>query len=901
MEGGRFERIDALFHSALEVPAAGRREWIERECTDPDIRREVLEMLDSRQEACSWFDRFERDLGALAPSPPPLAGADRSGQRIGPYEILREIGHGGMGVVYLARRADGEFEKQVALKLIRRGRESEEILQRFLAERRILSRLEHPGIARLIDAGTADDGTPYYVMEYVDGVPLGVYCEKNRLGIARRLDLVRQIGEAVQYAHRNLVVHRDLKPGNILVTADRQVKLLDFGIAKVLQDGPDGGESTQSGLHPLTPEFAAPELLLGEAVTTLTDVYALGVILYQLLCGRRPFSAQGSSLAELQREVLSGDPAPPSHWIADARDRRAVEGDLDRICLAALRREPAERYLSVAEMMEDIRRHQVGLPVAARGRSLAYRAGKFIRRNRFGVAMGAAVVLLTVAFTASFAAQTRRAERERDRAQRVTELFGDLFSVVDPDTASGSSVTAREILDLGADRIRSMRSDAQDDTKAALLDLMGTVYHKLGLYDRAKLMLEESLALRRASGRGDSEETAVTLQRLGLVLHDKGDYSRAEQTLRGAVESLASRKGYRDPATAHSMTFLGMALYRQGQIDASEPYFRQAVDTFRSVGGQPGPFADSLTGLGLFLYAKGRYAEAEPVFREALGLRRAAYVNRHRLVAESLNNLGTAVSRLGRDGESETLQREALDTLRSVFGPKHPRVGVALNNLALIRMSRGDDQAAEPLLRESLEIRRATLPAAHPDLAQVLGNLGLLLKNRGLLAEAEAMTAEALDIRRRAFGAEHPSIVQSLSTLGQIKQAQGRYAEAEDLLRQAASMSERLLGAGHPATAGALQNMAEFLEARRRPEAGAYYRRVLEQRRRILPAGHPHLAYTLVGLGRVLASAGQCGEAAPLLEEAVSIRDRTLPAGHPLRMEAAQAAAICSRFASKAK
>jgi serine/threonine-protein kinase len=895
MDPDRLRRVVELFQSAIEQPPEERTAFLEKNCPeDTGLRRDVAAMLSGQEAAASWFDRLESGLQASGPAEIDLVFLPPN-SRVGAWRVLREIGRGGMGTVYLAERADGEFEQQAALKLLRLGLDSEQAMRRFLVERQILSRLQHPGIARLLDGGTAPDGRPYFAMELVDGLPITQYCEERRLPLRERLRLFLAVAEALEYAHRNLVVHRDLKPSNVLVTGEGAVKLLDFGIAKLLaEDYPEA--RTETGLRPLTPEYASPEQLRGGSITTATDVYGLGCLLYELLCGRRALVVASKTWQDLERAVLHDEPAPPSLVLRQSGQqqlRRLVAGDLDTICLKALHKAPERRYSSVSQLADDIERHLHGRPVQAQRDTFGYRAGKFLGRHRLAVATAAGVVLLVIGFTVTLAVQSVRLARERDKAQRVSELLVDVFTVADPAEARGETITAREILDRGVEKV-SRGLDQQGDVQAGLLDVIGRVYHRLGLYDRAAPLYERALALRRRLFGDDSREAADSLHNLGLLQLDQGKIDAAIGTLR---QSLAIRRrslGDPDPATAKSMTYLGLALFRKADYKEAQPLFEGAVGSLRRLHrAGHADLADSLTGLAMLHYGKGDYATAEPLLREALAMQRRLLGDVHPQIAETLNNLGSVLSRLGREAEAEPLQSEALATLRKVRGSDHPRVATLLNNLGLMRYARGDLVRAEPLLRESLEIRRRKLSPTHPDLAQSLSNLGLLLHDTRRLEESEALYSEALAIRRKTLGPEHVLIIQSLNNLGQLLQTRRQYGPAEALLRESLAMGQKLQGAGHPAVAISLHNLASLLDEWGKDEAERLYREALAVRRKALPPEHPHTAYTLVGLGQYLTERGRFAEGEPLLQEAVSIRRKTLPAGNWQIAEAESALGAC--------
>jgi serine/threonine-protein kinase len=895
MDPDRLRRVVELFQAAMEQPPEERAAFLERSCAeDTGLRREVAAMLAGQEAAASWFDRLGEGLGASGPAEIDLAFLPPN-SRVGAWRILREIGRGGMGTVYLAERADGEYKQQVALKLLRLGLDSEQAMRRFLVERQILSRLQHPGIARLLDGGTASDGRPYFAMELVDGLPITGYCEDRRVPLQQRLGLVLSVAEALEYAHRNLVVHRDLKPSNVLVTGEGAVKLLGFGIAKPLaEEYPEA--RTETGLRPLTPEYASPEQLRGGPITTATDVWGLGCLLYELLCGRRAVVLPSKSWQDLERAVLHEEPPAPSSVVRQSGQEhlaRLLAGDLDTICLKALHKEPERRYHSVSQLGDDIRRYLQGHPVRARRDTVAYRAGKFVRRHRLGVAAAAGMALLVAGFTATLAVQSVRLARERDKAQRISELLVDVFTVADPAEARGETITAREILDRGVEKV-SRGLEQQGDVQASLLDVIARVYHRLGLYERAAPLYEKTLSLRRRLFGAGSREAAESLHDLGLLLLDQGKIEAAIGSLRQALDIRRRSLGDQDPATARSRTYLGLALFRKGDHKEAQPLFEGAVAGLRRLyPAGHSDLADGLTGLAMLHYGKGDYAQAEPLLREALAMQRRLLGDVHPQVAETLNNLGSVLSRLGREAEAEPVQREALGTLRKARGADHPRVATLLNNLGLMRYSRGDLGGAEPLLRESLGIRRAKLSPWHPDLAQSLSNLGLLLHDRGRLEESEALYTEALAIRRKTLGPEHVLIVQSLNNLGQLLQTRRQYGPSEALLRESLAMGQKLQGAAHPAVAISLHNLAALLDETGRDEAERLYREALAIRRQALPPEHPHTAYTLVGLGQYLTDRARFAEAEPLLREAVSIRRKTLPLGNWQIAEAESALGAC--------
>jgi len=549
MDGERWRRIEALFDEATGLAPAERDAFLSRACGDDlEMRRELESLLAADGEAAEFLARPV--VTGAAPSPDPALPA---GKVIGHYRVGDKLGQGGMSTVYLATRADDAYQQSVALKILDCGSDRSDLAARFRAERQIMASLDHPGIARLLDGGTTDDGRPYLVMEYIDGVPLDRYCDEHRLAVDARIDLFRQVCAAVQYAHQNLVVHRDIKPSNILVSGDGVPRLLDFGIAKLLEGTrlPGTVEATMTGQRLMTPQYASPEQIEGGVITTATDVYSLGALLYLLLAGRFPYRLEATRSGALERAVVEQDPERPSHAVgrmpagprptpsdlvgedgptvdqlSEARGlrphqlRRKLRGDLDNIVLMALRKEPERRYASVGLLSEDLRRYRENEPVAARADTLRYRARKFVARHTVGVGVAAAVLTVILVLTATLSVQAVRLARqrdeiqaERDKALAVSGFLEEVFAVSDPDQARGETVTAREILDKGATRLTETLA-GQPETQAALALAIGRAYMNLGLNDRAAPLLAQSLAQReRLRGPTDLDVADSLLQR----------------------------------------------------------------------------------------------------------------------------------------------------------------------------------------------------------------------------------------------------------------------------------------------------------------------------------------------------------------------------------------------------
>jgi serine/threonine-protein kinase len=852
----RWSEIDALFERALDRPPDERSAFLRSTCgADPALYEAVTALLEADADA-------GRALGesATALVPTLLREADEQtdarlppGTRLGPYRVEGLLGQGGMGVVYRATRADGTFERAVALKLVKRGMDTHEVLRRFRYERQILAGLDHPGIARLLDAGAAPDGRPYLVMEIAAGEPLTAYADARRLDVDARLALLEQVAEAVAYAHRSGVVHRDLKPSNILVAdgvrsvgdepdgaAPRtpppptplplppSVKLLDFGIARLLDAPPDAeAPQTRPDMRVLTPEYAAPEQRAGAPATTATDVYALGVLLHELLVGVRPTDGQPPDAA------VATD-AADARGLTPARLRRRLRGDLGTLVLAALHADPDRRYASAEALLDDLRRLRADLPLRARPDGARYRATLFVRRHRTAVAAAAAALLLLVAFTASLAVQQRATARERDRAERelaqkaeVTAFLTDLFAGAAPEQARGDTLTAFDLLARGADRVEADLA-GQPDVQGLLFATLGDIYERLGDSGQALALARRSLAVREAHLGPRHPDVAASLNLVATVLESQGHYDAAETAHRRA---LAIRSDALGP-------------------DATE-------------------VAESTLNLGLLLTNQGAYADAEPLLRRALALDRTRHGDRHENVATALNNLAVLHYHQGRYPEGVAALREALAIRRQVYGVPHPRVAVTLNNLAAFERKQGALPAAEAHIREALAMYRRLLGEDHADVASALSNLGAIVGEQGRHAEAEPLLREAVALGRTVYDGPHPEAADALSNLGRTLLDQRKTAQAETAFQAARTMNEATRGADHPRTALCTCNLGLAAAARGADrEAETRLRACIGTLETALDDGHDDLAQARSDLGTILLRLGQADEAEALLARA---------------------------------
>ncbi len=771
--------MQELFAEALPCAPETREALLREACAgDTALRAEVEALLTADAQAAGFLQRAVSEEAGSDPESP---------ERIGPYRIAGELGRGDMGAVYLAERDDGEYRQRVALKLLRRDAGSgADVLRRFRKERQILAGFDHPNIARLLDGGTTPDGRPYFVLEAIDGVRIDEYCDRQRLGIPQRLTLFRTVCAAVAAAHARLIVHRDLKPGNILVTVGGVPKLLDFGIAKLLAPEPEDlpAEATLASVRLLTPGYASPEQLRGEPVGTASDVYSLGVLLHELLTGVKPRRREDGEL------VLPSDAAPSREM------RRRLAGDLDAIMGTALAEEPGQRYGSVEQLADDVRRHLVALPVAARRATLKDRAGKFVRRHRMSLTAGVAFLTLGIAFLVTTLAQSSRLALERDKAEQALAFLVDLFEVSEPGQARGATVTAREVLDRGARRVDAELA-GRPEVQATLLFSLGKVYRHLGEHDRAEPLLRRAVALRRQTLGAGHPEVAASLQELGDVLQHRSAYAEAESCYREALALRRKHFGEAHPAVAASLNGLADLLHDKGDFQAAEPLYRQALALRRSLFQPPHlDIAESLNDLALLLHDQGRLADADPLYREALAMRRALLGEDHPEVAISLENLAALLQARGRYAAAEPLFRHAVAIQRKVLGAS-PALAPSLMNVGMFLLDRGDATSAEPLLREALAIQAAA-PAPDPALQATLQHdLGLALRYQGQNREAEELFRAAIAGYRQVLPPGHPYRAHPLVSLGEILLERGEGGAAEPLFAEALEIRRRGLPAGH--------------------------------------------------------------------------------------------------------
>ncbi len=751
----RWQLEQDILNQVLEEPEHQRQQVLTELCGDrSDLREAVSELL------AAWLNSshfLEQPVIGIE-DPTMVVGPQMVGERFGNYEIVGLVGHGGMGSVYLAKRIDGTFDRNVAIKILRSGVLGQEMLRRFEVEGKILAALDHANIAKLLDAGSTPSTGPYIVMEHVDGIPIDQYVTNHKLSIKERLRLFRLVADAVEHAHRNLIVHRDLKPSNILVTGNGEPKLLDFGIAKLLGSTPwlEAFDQTKTKMNPMTPRYASPEQRKGLSITTSSDVYSLGVLLFKLLTGVTP---------DFQGEYATG-PGTRSTCPSEAIQRqtgtdfdktgrdsvawhKAIKGDLDNIVMMALRHDPERRYGSVSAFSEDLDRYLKGLPVKARQETFWYVASKFAKRNALAVAGFTCFVLLLVSFVVTANIQSRRvaaerdrAELERDKANSISKFLVDLFENADPDKSKGGELTVREVLDDGALRLRS-EMDSQPEVKATLLNTMGKVYFLLGKYNDAQAVLNEGLSTWRELGPVSEKELANALELLAVTNQFNGNYAIAEQHY---LECLQIRQRILEPLHRDIASInmnLGSLYLFQSQYDQAQPYLENARDIAIEVfGPDHGHVADCLDALAGNQRAQGHIDDALVNYERSLAIR------------------------------------------RKQLGEHHSAVSYSLNNVALASMDRNPQKAAS-YFEQALTIYEKTIGLDHTNTANTLFNLSSVDLRQGYFVEADRLRERALQIQLDTFGLDHESIAEFMHGLGISKCYLGHYEASIHLLQRA--------------------------------------------------------------------------------------------------------------------
>jgi len=919
-----WQKVARVIEEVSSLPPQQRDDYL-GQIENDTLREEIHALLSSE----SYADRLLRssaaelagplldDLLSNANQPNDQQEEDRKansrleGESVGPYRIIHEIGRGGMGRVFLAQRED--VEALVALKTIDAAASTPGDLHHFRREQRILARLSHRSIARFLDARLLDDGTPCVVMEYVEGRPIDHYCREENLSLHERLRLFLSVCEAVGAAHRNLVVHQDIKPSNVLVQDAEgglpQVKLVDFGVAQLLDDelpetdatdkvstndSAQQSDEAEYAPHPssesrgtplpppsgspglrkraktrrrLTWSYASPEQVQGQEVSTAIDVYALGALLYALVTGRPPLEVSGRPASEATQIILEHEPPPPSLLAGSSsrtsenrlgappllRDRLAKE-DLDAITLKALRKDPKERYATARELANDVRRHLKNRPVQAHPALLGYQVTKFLRRNSRAVLVSCFLVALLVAATAVSFYHAQRASEEATRAEAVREFMVGLFKDADPIEGEAGGLTMEEMLDRGATRLERQFHDAPS-VSAELHHVLGTAYLSLGQRERSEQHLGRAFELERALHGPSHEHVARSLDGMARLRTKQGRLEEADSLHRAALRMRRRHLGPVSREAALSLGGLGLVARKQGDYVRAEELLREGIEVHQT------------------LVTSGRLDTSQAVRgapREVLSE-----------IAMLKGILGGTLYLQGRYDEAEPYMRDALALHRRAVGEMHSRVATSMNNLAVLLEKQGNAREAEPFYRAALEVKREVLGDDHLRYAASLNNLAVFMYRQSRYREADSLLLRSLAIKTESHGGSHPEVAYSLHNLGGVAEARGAYEEAERRYRRALSIRREALGETHPYTLLTLGNLGNTLAQKGEPKAAEeILRKTLRLQREKLGSAHPQVAGALHNLAKFLAGQSRCEDALPLHREAVRVQSEATSEDH---------------------
>ena len=793
----QWPKIKEIVGAALEREPSERSAFLDRACSQHDeLRAEVESLLAAHADA----DGLSGHPWAIK-----LAEAAGESKTIGPYQLIRELGVGGMGQVWLAEQTE-PVRRLIALKLIKGGMYDTAVVQRFQAERQSLALMDHPAIAKVFDAGATPAGQPYFVMEYVDGLPITEYCDRKKLGIRDRLKLFIQVCQGVQHAHQKAIIHRDLKPSNILVVevdGKPMPRIIDFGLAKATAPALPGETLfTQVGTFLGTPGYISPEQADPEVhdVDTRADVYSLGVVLYELLTGFLPFDTtlwKKQRLDEVLRQLRDTDPQSPSTKVrtnrdsstarAEARGTEARQlvtllcGDLDWITLKALEKDRERRYGTSSALAADLENYLQNRPVEARPASAAYRVRKYVRRHAVAVAVASGAAILLIAFAATQAVQLRRTTRERDRADRIAEFMTSMFKVADPSEARGNSITAREILDKSSSEIDTgLANDPQ--LQVRLMGTMGEVYTNLGLYSKAQKTLEGAVAAAHRLGDTSDASAFNSANMLSYVMIQQGRSADAEKMLRETIDSEQRRLGREHPTTLTAERFLAFALESEGRYDEAEKIQRGVLDEMRrTLGPEHTETLLAINEMANIAQDKGNLPEAERLYREAMETLRRVFGPENQVTLLATSNLANVLRDEGRRAEAEQMLRELLETKRRVLGPEHPQTLTVMHNLANVLTDLGRKEEAEKLFRQTVEVENRVRGPENPSTLRTMRSLAFLLHGEGRDAEAEKLQREVLQTGQRVFGPEHPFTLEVMGALAITLASEGKLDSAKKL------------------------------------------------------------------------------------------------------------------------
>ncbi len=720
-----WQHIESILDHILELP---KKEWstfLDANYHDqPDIRNELESMLESITESEGWLENPEEYRTELYPEinndldSKPL-GHELIGQTVGAYTIKKVIGEGGMGTVYLGEREVGKYKHQVAIKIIPNTRATERNLKRFEQEQQILAKLNHPGIAQLYDIGISEQGFPYIIMEYVNGIPITEYCKRNKYSLRDKITLFIEVLKAVRYAHENLTIHRDLKPDNILVDKAGNIKILDFGISK-LMDKDSAGTLTETGFRYFTFKYAAPEQVQQKNTTTATDTYSLGVILYRLITDCYPYDLANKTRYEMERVILEEPPKKPTAVLKPGQEKSEIRGDLEAILLKSLRKEPEFRYRVANEFISDLQNFFDDLPVSAQEDSIYYRLQKFSIRHSKSMAVTTGLIMLLIGligfYTVRITEERNQAQIEAQKNQQIADFLTQLFEASDPMNNLGNSFTTIELLKNGVNEANKLTN--QPLVQAQLFNITGQVYRNIGMYEESEELIQKAIRLYSDRLGENDTLTLSSFHNLGLVRNDMGEYHSAGKIFKDIYEKRKALLGAHHPKTASSLANLAYSERRAGKYKTADSLARMSLSIFlEELGPEHPQTLDVMNKLAINLHNKGDYEEAKELYINVLEARRNLLGPIHPDIAKSINNLAMLYLNTGKFNEAEKLLLEAKAMHIKMYGKNHPNVALVTNNLGLVAAHLNQFDKADSLYRTALSMRKELLGMSHTNTA----------------------------------------------------------------------------------------------------------------------------------------------------------------------------------------
>jgi tetratricopeptide (TPR) repeat protein len=891
MKPERLQQVERLYHAALEHEYAERELFLQGACAgDERLRREVESLLAHDKEDFIESPALEAMAKKLAKVP--IDGGTCLPTTIGRYQILRLLGEGGMGVVYEAEQEHPH--RTVALKVIKPGFTGPELLRRFEQESEALGRLQHPGIAQVHEAGNVDNGfgpQPYFAMELVLGESLLQYARAHQLSVRQRLELIAKVCDAVHHAHQRGIIHRDLKPSNILVAEDGQPKILDFGVARVMDSEEHATRQTDLGQLVGTVAYMSPEQMLADPLEldTRSDVYALGLILFELLAGRLPYTVSGQ-LHEALSTIRDQDPVPLSSF------NRACRGDIETIVGKALEKDKTRRYASASEMAADLRHHLNDEPIAARPPSARYQLQKFARRHRTLVAGVAAVLLVLVVGIIASTWEARRAQRAEQAARNAAGtanavndfLQNDLLAQASasaqarPDNTPDSDIKVRTALDRAAAHIAG-KFVAQPLVEASIRRTIGTTYKDLGLYPSAEPQMQAALELRQRVLGDEHRDTLESMSNLAQLYRYEGKNAQAEALFTKVLELQRRVLGEIDRDTLNTMNSLAVLYRHEGKYSQAEPLYIRVLEARQRVLGQENrDTSETMNDLAVLYTYQAKYVQAESLLNKALNIEQRVLGEEHPATLETMNNLAAVYKDDGRYMSAESLYTRVVTLHRRVLGEDHPATLISMDNLGGLYMREGKYAQAESLLAQALGVQRRTLGEEHPSTLVTMSNLGAVYFHEGKYGQAESLSTRVLEIKRRVLGEQHPETLTSMHNLAFLYEEVGKHVQAEQWFTKVLEIQRRVLGEDHPDTLLSMRDLAAvYGEQGKSAQAEVLCAKALEVQQRVLGDAHADTLLSMNNLAVLYQQERKYSEAEVLFAKVLELQRRVLGAEHP--------------------